>query len=294
MSYLLNGIDLSTYGILAGRGDGNTAMQGCWDLPKRSGDTFYSWGDEDGVEPFVEASDMTFEGREITFNGVVPVNNFDLYYKLKPLYADVNALTGLSEFETPFGTFNIQVVDIQEEHTYGAGTVKIKMREPVVSLTGGSYPASGDAAYTIDGIPTYGFGLYINGSNGAYHLPTLKEQNFTKYGTEGFQIVKRGHNELSLKGYIFGTGIADFQEKIKALYLAFSASGKRLINKNNEVIVECFAVDGFSVTNVFVLNSLVTAEFNIKLIVTGFVEGYYMQYEDSDYVSTEEDENLIL
>lgn len=294
MSYKLNGVDLSTYGILAGVGGGNIAVEGCWDLPKRTGDTYYAWGDEDGIEPYVEASDMLYAGRDITFNGVVPVNNFDLYYKLKPFYAAVNAASGLSIFETPYGTYNVNVVNIDEQHTYGAGTVKINMREPVVSLTGGSYPASGDAAYTIDGIPTYSFGLYINGSDGAYELPSLKEQNFTKYGTEGFQVTRRGHNELSMKGYVFASDMTDFDSKIKALYLAFASSGKRIINKNNEVIVECFAVDGFSVKNVFVANGLVTSEFEIKLIITSFLEGDSLLYEDTDYVVTEDSENIIV
>ena len=292
MSYILNGVELSTYGILAGVTEGNTALKGCFDFPKRIGDTYYSWAEASGVEPYVDADDMMYSGRDLFFTGVLPYNNFDTYYKLKPFYADLYAVTGISLFQTPFGDFSVQVVDIKEEHTHGAGTIKITMREPVVDITGGSYPASGDAAYTMDGIPLLSYGLYISSSSGAYDIASLKEQNFTKYGQEGFQIVKHNHSELILNGYIFASSIDDFKQKVKNLYLAFSDTGLRTINKNNEVIIQCFMVDGFTVSDVFVADTIVTASFSTKLIITGFVEGENLLYEDSDYVVTENNENI--
>lgn len=294
MSYKLNGIDLSTYGILAGVTEGNTALKGCFDFPKRIGETYYSWGDENGVEPYVEADDMFYSGRDLTFTGVLPYNNFDIYYKLKPFYTDLNAVTGLSILETPFGTFNVQVVNVVEMHNHASGKITMVMREPVVDITGGSYPASGDAAYTMDGIPLYNYGLYISSSSGAYDLGSLKEQNFTKYGEEGFQIVKHDHSELVLNGYIFASSIEDFKQKVKNLYLAFSDTGLRTINKNNEVIIQCFMVDGFTVSDVFVADTIVTASFNTKLIITAFIEGENLLYEDGDYVTTEDNDNLTV
>jgi hypothetical protein len=294
MSYKLDGVDIATYGLVAGVTEGNTALKGCWDLPKRIGDTYYSWGDENGVEPYVEADDILFGGRDLVFTAVLPFNNFDVYYKLKPFYAQLNAVTGLTEFETPYGTFNVQIASVEEQHTHAGGTIKVNMREPSPSLTGGSYPASGDAAYTMDGIPLINYGLYISESNGAYGIGDLKEQNFTKYGSEGFQIVKHNFNELSLNGAIFASDINDFNAKIKALYLAFSDTGKRLINKNNEVIVECFLVDGFTVSEVFVANNLVAAKFSTKLIITSFVEGENLLYEDGVEVVTEDSENITV
>ena len=67
MSYLLNSVDLSTtYGIIASHApESNIAMAGVFDMPQRTGTTYKDWGDADGVEPWVNAGEIMFAGREL-------------------------------------------------------------------------------------------------------------------------------------------------------------------------------------------------------------------------------------
>jgi hypothetical protein len=60
-TYRLDGLNVkSTYGISVLSCDGNLSIL------KRKGETGYSWPDEDGEEPFVNAGDITFEPRDIS------------------------------------------------------------------------------------------------------------------------------------------------------------------------------------------------------------------------------------
>ena len=55
MSYRLNDIELSSYGILPGQAPGsNVALSGFLDLPKRAGKAYHSWPDEEGAAHITE------------------------------------------------------------------------------------------------------------------------------------------------------------------------------------------------------------------------------------------------
>jgi hypothetical protein len=140
-------------------------------------------------------------------------------------------------------------------------------REPVVDLSG-TLPASGTSNYTIDNIPFLSFGLYLSKAEALHDLPELKEQQFTKYGAEGYQIVKRKNNTLDFNGFIIGSSLADFQSKIQSLYKLFSSSGTRTIVLNNETTITCFATEGFKVENVYLYSGLVIANFKMSLLCT--------------------------
>jgi hypothetical protein len=269
MAYLLNSVNLTTYGITAGQAPGsNIAVQGCFDLPERIGDTHHIWDDDNTVEPYVAADEIFFAGRDIKFYGTIVGNNFAINTYLDAFYTAIKAFTTLVTFSTPYGDFSVQVKDVKTKKYNGALSLEIAFREPVVTLTGGSLPATGVKAYTIDGIPMSSFGLYVTKPEEIHDLPEIKSQYFTKYGAEGYQIVKRKANTLEIDGFLMATSLSDFQTKIKALYLAFSSSGLRYIKLNNEKIVVCFATTGFNVSNVSISASLVMARIRISLPVT--------------------------
>jgi hypothetical protein len=72
MAYLLDTVDLSTYGIIAGHvPSSNIALKGCFDLPSRTGKCYHEWGDENGLEPYVASGEMFFAGRDITLHGSI-------------------------------------------------------------------------------------------------------------------------------------------------------------------------------------------------------------------------------
>ena len=71
MAYILNNVNiLTTYGIRAGHApSSNISLAGCFDLPSRIGKSYYEWGDDDSIEPYVLESEIMFGGRDITFAG---------------------------------------------------------------------------------------------------------------------------------------------------------------------------------------------------------------------------------
>ena len=54
------------------------------------------------------------------------------------------------------------------------------MREPVVTLTGGTLPDTAQNDYQIDGIPFSSFGFYLSKHKGAVELASLQTQYYTK------------------------------------------------------------------------------------------------------------------
>jgi hypothetical protein len=267
MSYLLNTVNIITYGIIPGHANNsNIALSGCFDLPKRSEDCYKDWGDEDGIEPYTDADEIFFEGRDITFYGSIFGTNSVVNSYLKSLYDAIKAFTDLVVFSTPYGNFSVQLKDIKVEQLNGGARITILFREPVVTLAGGTLPAVGSNSYTIDSIPFSSFGFYLSKTEALNDLPDLKEQFFTKHGSEGYQISKRKNNTLNINGFIIADSLSDFQDKIKALYLLFSSSGTRTINLNSEKTIVCFATEGFNVENIILYDNKVIANFKINLL----------------------------
>jgi len=266
MAYLLDGINLyNTYNIRAGHSPGsNIAIQNCFNMPERAGECFHEWGDESGVEPWVLADEIFFAGRDIIFSGSIGGTASGINGYLSSFYTAINAATGLSIFETPYNSASGYVKSVIPEYMNGGASVVMTFRETVVSLTG-TLPASGISTYTIDSIPFLSFGLYLSKAEALHDLPELKEQQFTKYGSEGYQIVKRKNNTLEFNGFITGSSLSDFQSKIQALYKVFSSAGTRSIVLNGVTVV-CFATSGFKVDNIFLYNLGVIAKFRMSLI----------------------------
>jgi len=61
--YTLNGTNITTqWGVKVERCSGHL------DMPKRKGETEYSWLDENGVEHYTEAADIRWDARDITLH----------------------------------------------------------------------------------------------------------------------------------------------------------------------------------------------------------------------------------
>ncbi len=252
MSYELNSVDLTTYGIIPGQVPGsNIAMGGIFDLPKRMGKTFHDWGDEDGIEPYVDASEIFFEGRDLVFRGIIFGANTDVYENLSSFRAAIDSVTGTSTFETPYGTFDVRVKEYNVVTFAGGAEVDIKLREPVVDLGEVAVPSTGTSPYTIDGVPMTSYGLYTSIKRDALDLPEYKGQAYTKYGAEWFHPTKRKFNKLDFRGFIEADDLTDFTNKVGALYTTFSQEGLRYLKFNDELAVTGFSDEGFTVSNIF-------------------------------------------
>ena len=267
MSYSLNNILLSDYGIAAGQASGgNIAVTGCFDLPSRLGETYKEWDDDQGVEPYVESGDIYFSGRDITFHGIIPGNRDKAVSCVSRLKLAINNYTDLVEFVSPYGNFNVKVKDIKVTHEWGASLVTIQMREPQHDYSEGVLPAQSSALYVADGIPLESFGFYITKVTGKTDLPGGKKENFTVYGKEGYQITPRKANNVNIEGIVVASNMADFISKIKALWKLFSNSGLRKMRLTDYITIEAFATEGFSVTNVSLTDLQVVAQISLKTI----------------------------
>jgi hypothetical protein len=166
-------------------------------------------------------------------------------------------------------------------------------REPVVSLAG-TLPASGYSNYTIDRIPFSSFGLYLSKADALHNLPELKEQMFTRYGSEGYQITKRKNKTLEFNGFIAGTSISDFQSKASALYKLFSSSGTRNIKIADEINVDCFATEGFKVSGIYLYNNLMIGNFSANLMAVNVNYINYLTGDDGTYILTDTGNYILI
>jgi len=119
--------------------------------------------------------------------------------------------------------------------------------------------------YTIDTISFFSYGLFLSEYDGQAHLLDPKNQFFTVYAKEGYQITKRNGNTLDFNGFVIGASQADLISKINVLYGIFIAPGTRTIVLDNNPI-ECFSKDGFEITNVH-LAGIFYGKIKIKLII---------------------------
>jgi hypothetical protein len=266
-NYSLNGVDLDVYGLKTSHASGsNIALSGCFDMPKRIGTTYHEWDDENGIEPFVAESEIMFEGRDLTlYCGIIDTfTNVNSY--LDSLNTAVKNFSDLVSLVTPYGTFQVLVKNIVPDYLNFGSQIVISLREPIVTLTGGSLPAIGTAINKIDNIPFASFGLYLSSAKDQRQLAEMKEHSTTIYGSEGYYIAKRKNNIIVIDGLLVGSSLSDFQSKIKALFLIFKTAGLRTIVIGSTSMT-CFAADGFKVSDVHIYTNQVIAKFNISLMV---------------------------
>lgn len=290
MAVTLNSIDITTaYGLVAAHApSSNISLENCWSMPERTGDTHYSWPENNSVEPFVSSEDLFFAGRDLSLFCSIIGTQDEIRAYLRNLYASVRAFTAPVALATNYGSFQVLVKSVTPELLNGGAKVTIVFREPVVTLTGGTLPAVATSAYTFDGIPFASFGLYLSDAKELDALPEMKEQFFTSYATEGYQITKREANNLELNGFIIATSLADFNSKILALYKLFSSAGVRNVKLNDEVNIECFATEGFQVSDVIVHSGGVVSRFTIKLMASKIPHNiYYLVDEDGTFILSE-------
>ena len=263
----LNGVNFTTYGLsLSQAPSSNISIEHCWDLPERVGDTYYSWAENDAVTPFVDAEDLIYAGRDLTLHASIFGTNAEIRGHLSDLYTAVRAFTTPVTLASQYGSFSVLVKSIVPEMMHGAAKVVITFREPVVTLTGGTLPAAAVSLNTFDGIPFSSFGFYFSGAKELDSLPEAKEQFFTSYATEGYQLTKREANNFELNGFIIATSLADFNSKILALYKLFTKAGTISVVLNGTTLT-CFAIEGFQVSDVILYSSGMVARFTIKMII---------------------------
>ena len=293
MSYSLNSILFSVYGLVPSQApSSNIALAGCFDMPIRRGDLFYEWGDENGVEAYVDAADFMFDGREITCHCVMLGTRSEVEALLKSFYSAVKIFTSTVALITDYGTFNVYVQSVRPTITNGAANIEIVFREPIVDLTG-TLPDVGISNTNIDGIPLSSFGLYFSSVLGQRDLQEMKEQYFTSYETEGFQITKRKANTLTINGFVLGSSLEDFKSKVSSLYALYSSANVKNITLSGNNYGSHFPVNGFSITDIIVHSNGVIGRFTTDLISATYAD-YILLTEAGVEVLTDNDTQIII
>jgi hypothetical protein len=260
--YKLNGTLLSSFGFIAGRHEGShVALNGFLDLPARIGKTFHNWGDENGVEPYVLAEEIMFGGRDLILVGFIKgVNRLDALAKSDALKAFVNGFTDLVELETKYGTFNVKVGQIQAEHISGGFlSVSINMREPVVAIG----TTSTNPTLTPASLQTFGATLLrMNGQR--YGRPETKQEHYTSYENEGYQITKTEASVLEIELLFKGENWTDFIAKVQGFNALLAKEGIRSIEMPNDKMREFFVTEGTNMSRIIVNGDQVFGFMNFR------------------------------
>ncbi|MGN6352815.1 MAG: hypothetical protein ACTHLB_05465 [Parafilimonas sp.] len=283
MAYTLNGVDLTEYGLYPARADkSNIAIQGCWDMPARIGTTSHDWGDENGIESYLEEGMIFFGGRDIVLNLYLKgESKLDATNKLSTFYRDINAFTDLVTLSTSWGDFDVYVNDKIDVNYMREGLAKIKIsfREPVCDLSG-TLPANISAAFGISGYSFASLGLVPLAISGQLDRPSAKPQLFKSYETEGYQITPRKERESVLTCLMLAEDYDAFKSYISALYKLFSLTQEHTLDYYNDVERPFYVRDGFKVESVNVRDK-VYGLIKINITETGIMQPSLLLTDDS-------------
>lgn len=277
MGYTLNGTNILTLGFKPGRApNSNMAIGGFLDFPKRLEKSFHSWPDEDGVQPWLNADLMFYDGRQIDLylvghfaNRAAALTAIDA---LKDLL-DVNTLMELAAHNWAFDVIPSGGIEVnmRSERVYD---VKATFFEPEPNL-GGDIPTEPDGSnfLGIDRIHWDTLGIIPLKLTGRYGSAQWKEMNFTVYGNAGYEITKGEANERVFKGILQYDNLGQLKTGVASLYkILQQAKLLRLKLDANDESREFFNTEGFTVTNVMVESNRVTAMLEMTIIEDGIVE----------------------
>lgn len=268
MPYNLHGSNLTDFGIIPGRASGsNIAISGHLDFPVRRNKTEHVWGEQNGLEPYVSASEIMYDGRDITFHGFVKGSSRgDLDSKILGLYDLLDSVESdeLMTFTTPWGTFQVLVKGEIETEAYRNhySKIKIQFREPEPDLSGGTIPSNGDPSEItgIDGIDFdslgfsvvdfAGLGVKTTGLSGIFNRAEPQTQNTVGYFTEPYQVTKTGPKSFDLNAYIDVADYSTLQSVIKDLYALMKAPGTRVLYLKGDRLRIVYCKSGFEVTRI--------------------------------------------
>ena len=282
--YNLGNTDLASIGFTAARQDGSdVALSGFLDMPARLGKTFQDWADQDGIEPYVAASEIFFGGRDLKLTGFITGNNqYDYMTKVNSLYSLIDSFTGLVPLVTDWGTFNVGVsAAVTGDYLSDKGIkINIPFREPIVTMNG-ILPVGTSSEFGIDGVSFSSLGgAFIELSGDRRNRTAPKKMDVTAYGKEGYVVTKKEVPSLTFKLVVKQASYALLKAKIMALMALFSAPGMRNLTVNNDKIRAFFVKDGFTVTNIYAHSSSCYALVECKLTESG-VGGTMINLMDS-------------
>lgn len=244
------------------KANGNIAINGCFDLPKRTGTTYFSWPLSDSVEPFVDSEDIKFDEREITLAGIITGNSNVHVFALESF---LNNLPELFILSCKWGSWNVKYKSVNVSPAdKNNSKIEIRFTEPNPDLIRVLPPESDKK--DIDDYDWLSFGLWLKEIQGYQSLGFPKTLNVTQNISSSLPSSGgKNKTEITITGNIVADSFEKFKSNIAFLHTLFSEPGLRTIRYRGHEI-KCFCVNGFSVSDVYVRNK-VCAKFSCKLIV---------------------------
>lgn len=318
-NYKLNNVSLDSYGIIPVQSsDTNLAITGAWDMPARFGKTFHDWGnDQDGIEPYVLASEIRFGGIDIELNTVVRGSSKnDALRKCYALFNDIDAYNTLIPLQCDWGTWNVLVGgEIKGEYLNdGLARLTIPLRCPVISmpttlpinimqynpltdqdgviilvnnepLYGGSIKYDG---YGIDGVMFNSLGLIITSITDRFSRPAPKSGQFTAYRNEGYKLTTTKEREITINAAIVQPTYSAFVQVVDRLKALFSKPGLRYLTREQDALRDFFVKDGFKINGLRVTDGQVVAFITITLTeVNAFLDWNILAGSEEQIIETE-------
>lgn len=288
MSYAINNIPLSNYGIVPSRVTGsNIALGGHLDVPSRIGKTYHDWTGEEGFEPYVRASEIRHGGRALRFSGFLVAESKALAYEqLADFYMLLRQLTDLATFTTPWGTYQVYFKEGVDSEYLQQGWIQFTMelQEPVVTLATEVPVGVEQERPHIDGVKLEDLGMFIERLNNIIRRPKAKRGSFTAYQTEGFQLTPATANEFSITLIAAGDTYLDLKQKIDSLTAVITASGMRRLFIDGRPRT-AFNINGFTVSALKVMDSYAVCRITIPMVTedsgTGMVTETFLV--DNEY-----------
>lgn len=270
-NYKINGVDMSDFDILSLKANPNDyAVVGALDFPKRLGDVFYEWAESDVAEFFTDVDDIMFDGRDITFTGLIKGDRAYTSNKIKALNKLLSTRV-LVSFQNPFGSHNIYVKNMDVETRKTLAKLTINMREPQVSVSSATLPPATASDYSIDGIPFSSFGMQITNVQGLNNIGDMNTQYSSEYNKDKSQVTGRKVHKITIGGYIKSTSESDLSAKLKAFYYLLSKPNARVFKLNLNGNVKAICADGMQVSDIRRYAVNLYAKYKLTLVFCGTI-----------------------
>lgn len=243
MSYKFDGVDVAAWGVTPFTDEAGVALEGVFNLPKRTGETEHNWGTE--IEAYVKAEDLVTDGRKLTLKVLLKGRNeADYTGKLENFK---QACVELRRLSCEFGEFDVLVKDevIVEELPECAAVVSVPMWEQTVVIPELVITGSGKNGVSLDEFCLEkDFGVVVQDWKGGKSVgKRIEVQTTEPYLRTEF----RDRGEVTLSCWMKGRDWLEAYAWVKQLQAVCMRPGLRELSFPDGTVCRGYVKDGMTV-----------------------------------------------
>lgn len=266
---LINGKDIRTYGINV------LKIEGVLDMPSRLGTFDRNWKDVDGIEPFVELSDLYFSQRKIKLHCIMEALDAASFQLLLGQLRDV--IYDRVTITTPYSVHDCILKegakvkwsnDKYEQNVVAQFTLIFNEITYDFDTTLPPVPNITNDLFWIDEVPLSDFGIIVEESDGNFDIPKMKTDKVTRFKRQSDKINKREARNISLKCTMFADNIIELQQLTNKFHSLLAKNGLRKLMiplPGIERPYEVFCADGYKISKISQSQTQVAAMFTLIL-----------------------------